>query len=49
MFVRIADIVTQSVDRAAEQISELKKLALFEEEREDRTREVKEVSELLNF
>lgn len=48
-FVKIADIVTNAVDRAAEEISQIRKLALFEEESEERTKEVEEVSTLLNF
>lgn len=49
MFVKIADIVTNSVDRAAEEISGIRKLALFEEETNERTKEIEEVSEILNF
>lgn len=49
LFVKIADVVTRSVDKAAEEISEIRKLALVEEEKEDRTKEIEEVSEILNF
>lgn len=48
-FLKIADIVTRSVDEAATEIAELRKTAAVEEEHAERTKEIEEVSEILNF
>lgn len=48
-FAKIAEIVTNSVDRAAQDVAEIHKEAIQDEERSERTREIEEVSEILNF
>lgn len=48
-FLKIADIVTRSVDEAAAEIVELRKIAASEEEFSERSKEIEEVSKILNF
>jgi FlaA1/EpsC-like NDP-sugar epimerase len=49
IFAEIAQIVTESVDRAAMAISEFKKDVVVERENSDRSQEMSEVATLLNF
>ncbi len=48
-FMKIAEIVTNSVDRAAQEVAEIRKAETEESERTERTKEIEEVSEILNF
>lgn len=48
-FMKIAEIVTNSVDRAAQDVAEIRKAETEEGERAERTKEIEEVSEILNF
>lgn len=48
-FVKIAEIVTNSVDKAAQDVAEIRKEAIQDEEHAERTKEIEEVSEILNF
>lgn len=48
-FMKITEIVTNSVDRAAQEVAEIRKAETEENERTERTKEIEEVSEILNF
>ncbi|MFZ3232334.1 MAG: hypothetical protein WA194_02170 [Patescibacteria group bacterium] len=49
LFAQIAEIVTNSVDRAAAAMTQYGKDVIAEKELADRSQEVDEVAELLNF
>lgn len=49
LFAEIAEIVTNSVERAAAAMTNFGKEAIAEKESEDRSKEIGEIAELLNF
>lgn len=48
-FLKITEIVTNSVDRAAQEVAEIRKKDAEDFERSERTKEIEEVSHILNF
>lgn len=49
LFQKIADIVTQSVDNAFAEAERIRRMIIRDEEREHRSREIDQVSGILNF